>query len=117
MRLLHFLLRRGKLDLVVFEHLGIGLRVFGEVADYGAYGVVAVSRDTEESEGRGVLALSHEVRQECFDGVLTLLEFHEVREFRRLHIGHLGCAVLVESGHRAYLPGIVVAGDKHFCIF
>lgn len=38
----------------------------------------------------------------------------EVREFRRLYIGHLWCAVLVESGHCAYLPGLVVAGDKHF---
>ena len=114
LRLLNFLLRRRKLHLVVFEHLGICHRVFGEVADYCAYRIVAVSGDAEESEGRRVLALPDKVRQECLDRVLTLLEFHEVREFRRLYIGHLWCAVLVESGHCAYLPGLVVAGDKHF---
>ena len=103
-----------EIDLVVLQHLGVCHGVFCKVTDYGADRLVAVGGYSEESEGSGVLALADEVGEESLQRVLSFGEFNEVREFRRLYIGHLWCAVLVESGHRAYLPGVVVAGDKHF---
>ena len=103
-----------EINLVVLQHIGVCHGVFCKIPDYGADCLIAVGGDTEESEGSGVLALADEIGEESLQRVLSFGEFYKVREFCRLYIGHLGCAVLIESGHRAYLPGIVVAGDKHF---
>ena len=76
--LLSLLRRRWDVNLVVLQHIGICHRVFCQIADNRTYGVVAVCRDTEESECRGVLALADKVRHEGFEGILAFGEFNEV---------------------------------------
>ena len=67
-----------EINLVVLQHIGVCHGVFCEIPDYGADCLVAVSGDTEESEGRRVLALADEVGEKRLQRVLTFGKFHEV---------------------------------------
>ena len=108
------LLRLRQIGLEILENFGVFLRLLNEVRHRMAYAFIAVGRNFEKAESRGVVDLTDKVRQERFYGILTFGEFNEVRDFRRLDICQFRCAVIIDSGYRAYLPGFVIAGNQHF---